>query len=186
MVREEKVWCCVLCIEKVGRKEGEERVEILGGRLPIASQPIIYITNAHGPSPRSATFFLMSGRDSHVNGTKARKVRIASKSHPRPAIPTVPPIPDPSRRHRRARQDKVVTAIRTFKDTARPIQPFPRCHPFEQRIGKLCSVCPLPPSGILETDSAPVRREKNRKEAPPSGEKNNCHRQAKEKKRNNR
>ncbi|GFO30332.1 hypothetical protein PoB_005683700 [Plakobranchus ocellatus] len=98
----------------------------------------------------------MSGRDSHVHGAKSRKVRTASKAQPRPATPIVPPNPEPRRRDRRARLDKVATAIRTFKDTARPIQPFPIRHPFEQRTGKLCCLRPLPPSGILETKSATI------------------------------
>ncbi|GFO40088.1 hypothetical protein PoB_006659300 [Plakobranchus ocellatus] len=72
----------------------------------------------------------MSGRNARFNGTKLRKVvRISSTAHPRPATPTVPPIPDPRRPHRRACQDKAATAIRTFKDTARLIQPFPNRHP---------------------------------------------------------
>ncbi|GFO05774.1 hypothetical protein PoB_003227900 [Plakobranchus ocellatus] len=121
----------------------------------------------------------MSRRNSRVNGTKSRKVRIASKAHPRPATPTVPPIPDPSRRHGRARQDKVVTAIRTFKDTARPIQPFPRRHPFKQRTGKLCRIRPLPPSRLPRCPcqafsrpiAPPLGERRREKKAPPSGEK---------------
>ncbi|GFN98073.1 hypothetical protein PoB_002457900 [Plakobranchus ocellatus] len=66
-----------------------------------------------------------SGRNSCVHGTKARKVQIISTANPRLATPIVQPTPDPRRRHRRARQNKVTTAIRTFKDTARPIQPSP-------------------------------------------------------------
>ncbi|GFN78589.1 hypothetical protein PoB_000509500 [Plakobranchus ocellatus] len=105
----------------------------------------------------------MSGRDSHDHGAKSRKVRTVSKAQPRPATPIIPPNPEPRRRDRRARLDKVATAIRTFRNTARPIQPFPKRHPFEQRTGKLCCLHPLPPSGILETDSATVRREKREK-----------------------
>ncbi|GFN74427.1 hypothetical protein PoB_000093300 [Plakobranchus ocellatus] len=132
----------------------------------------------------------MSGRDSHVHGAKSRKVRTASKAQPRPATPTVPPNPEPKRHHRRACQDKAATAIRTFKDTARPIQPFPKRHPFEQRTGKLCCLRPLPPSGILETDSTTVRREKKKEEkkgkkAPPSGEKRKEAPPSGEKKRKN-
>ncbi|GFO20243.1 hypothetical protein PoB_004674800 [Plakobranchus ocellatus] len=85
----------------------------------------------------------MFGRDSHVPGAKSRKVHTAPKAQPRPATLIVPPNPEPRRRDRRARQDKVATAIRTFKDTARPIQPFPKRHPFEQRTGKLCCLRPL-------------------------------------------
>ncbi|GFO12438.1 hypothetical protein PoB_003894300 [Plakobranchus ocellatus] len=105
----------------------------------------------------------MSGRDSHIHGAKSRKVRTASKAQPRPATPIVLPNPEPRRRDRRTCQDKVATAIRTFRDTARPIQPFPKRHPFEQRTGELCCLRPLPPPGILETDSATVRREKKKR-----------------------
>ncbi|GFN76369.1 hypothetical protein PoB_000287500 [Plakobranchus ocellatus] len=100
----------------------------------------------------------MSGRNSRVNGTKARKVRTTS-AQPRPATPTVPPTPDPRRRHRRARQDKVVTAIRTFKDTARPIQPFPILIPSSSVQGS-CVVYAL----------CPRRKPFSRPIAPPSGE----------------
>ncbi|GFO42850.1 hypothetical protein PoB_006935500 [Plakobranchus ocellatus] len=90
----------------------------------------------------------MSGGKSRVHGTKARKVQITSTAHPRHATLTVPPTPGPRRRHRRARQDKVETVIRTFKDTARTIQPFPKRHPSEYRTGKLCHIRPLPPWGL--------------------------------------
>ncbi|GFO42843.1 hypothetical protein PoB_006934800 [Plakobranchus ocellatus] len=81
--------------------------------------------------PRCTVFSFMSGRNSRVYGAKTRKVRITSTAHPRSATPTVPPTPDPRCHHRRARQDKVATAIRTFKDTARPVQPLLKSHPFE-------------------------------------------------------
>ncbi|GFN81278.1 hypothetical protein PoB_000778400 [Plakobranchus ocellatus] len=99
--------------------------------MPIA-QPAIFSFHSH------------VWREFSFHGTKARKVQITSTAHPRPATPTVPPIPDPRRRRRRARQDKVVT----FKDTARPIQPFPKRHPSEKRTGNLCRLRPLPPSGL--------------------------------------
>ncbi|GFO41628.1 hypothetical protein PoB_006813300 [Plakobranchus ocellatus] len=69
-------------MEKVRGKE-RTRIKILGRRLPIASLSVNYITNAHGPSSRSTTF--------RVHGAKSRKVRTASKAHPRPATPTDPP-----------------------------------------------------------------------------------------------
>ncbi|GFO20033.1 hypothetical protein PoB_004653800 [Plakobranchus ocellatus] len=80
-----------------------------------------------------ATYCLLSHvwRECSFNVTKARKVRITSTAHPRPATLTAPPTPDPRRRHREAGQDKVATAIRTFKDVTCPIQPFPNRHPSE-------------------------------------------------------
>ncbi|GFN80240.1 hypothetical protein PoB_000674600 [Plakobranchus ocellatus] len=68
---------------------------------------------------------------STIHSNHARKVQIISTAHSRPATPTVPPTPDPRCRHQRACQYKAATAIRTFKDTARPIQPFPKCYPSE-------------------------------------------------------
>ncbi|GFO20491.1 hypothetical protein PoB_004699600 [Plakobranchus ocellatus] len=91
MVREEKVWCRVLCMEKVGRKERKELKSL--GEAAYFEPVIFYITNAHGPSPRSTTFFLMSGRDARVKGTKARKVRTTSTAQSRPASgPSHPPL----------------------------------------------------------------------------------------------
>ncbi|GFO50467.1 LOW QUALITY PROTEIN: hypothetical protein PoB_007697200 [Plakobranchus ocellatus] len=99
--------------------------------------------------------------------------------HPRAAIPTAPP-PHPKCRDKRACQDKVATAIRTFKDTAHPTQPFPKRHPSEVRIGRLCLIHPLPPSGL---PGYPCQVEM-RKEAPPSGQRKKgkrCHRRARKK-----
>ncbi|GFN93376.1 hypothetical protein PoB_001988200 [Plakobranchus ocellatus] len=72
MVRDEKVWCRVLCMEKVG---GKERKEL----------------KANGPNPRFTIFSHMSGRDSRVHGAKSRKVRTTPRHNqdppPRPSHP---------------------------------------------------------------------------------------------------
>ncbi|GFN75920.1 hypothetical protein PoB_000242600 [Plakobranchus ocellatus] len=107
----------------------------------------------------------MSGRTSRVHGTKARKVQITSTAPPRPSTPTVPPTSDPIRRHRRPCQDEVATATRIFKDTARPIQPFPKRHPSEYR--EAVWLTHLPPSG----PSTCPRQAFSRQKAPPSGKK---------------